>query len=86
MPTALIACRSVTYAQRAIRILNRRGIKASMRRLSVSLPETGCGNAVAVDMERLNHAVMALRESGMPVRAVYLEHEDGTLEAFHDIP
>ena len=77
MPNALIACRSVTYAQRAVRLLEGAGMRASMRRLPADLPETGCGHAVRVRREDLPQAVKLMSESGFPRQITFCEDEEG---------
>ena len=77
MPNALIACRSVTYAQRAVRLLERAGLRASMRRLPADLPETGCGHAVRVPRERVAQAMQMMNEAGFPTRTYLCEDENG---------
>ncbi len=77
MGKGLIACRSITYAQRAARILNNAGIRASMRRLPSNLPDIGCGHAVRVERERLNEAVSVMNKAGFPARSTFCEDENG---------
>jgi hypothetical protein len=77
MANALIACRSVTYAQRAVRLLERAGLRAAMRRLPADLPETGCGHAIRVRHEQLDHAVKLMTDSGFPSKTVFCEDENG---------
>ena len=77
MLKALIACRSVTYAQRAVRVLHKAGLKASMRRLPANLPEVDCGHAVRVDREHLTKALTLMNEAGFPSRVYFCEAEDG---------
>jgi type III secretory pathway lipoprotein EscJ len=73
----LIACRSVTYAQRAVRLLEKAGMRASMRRLPADLPETGCGHAVRVEREKLTQAMQMMNEAGFPTRVYFCEDENG---------
>jgi type III secretory pathway lipoprotein EscJ len=77
MANALIACRSVTYAQRAVRLLEQNGLRASMRKLPANLPETGCGHAVRVQRERLAQAIQLMKDSGFPVKYHFCEEENG---------
>ena len=77
MPNALIPCRSVTYAQRAVRLLEQSGLRASMRRLPADLPETGCGHAVRVPLERAPQAVQWMNEAGFPTKTFFCEDENG---------
>ncbi|MCL2004302.1 MAG: DUF3343 domain-containing protein [Oscillospiraceae bacterium] len=77
MANALIACRSVTYAQRAVRLLERHGLRASMRKLPADLPETGCGHAVRVKHEKLAQAIQLMKDDGFPVKTHFCEDENG---------
>lgn len=79
MANALIACRSVTYAQRAVRLLEKSGLRASMRKLPADLPETGCGHAVRVERERLTQAMQLMNEAGFPTRVYFCEGDDGSV-------
>jgi type III secretory pathway lipoprotein EscJ len=77
MANALIACRSVTYAQRAVRLLEKNNIRASMRRLPADLPDTGCGHAIRVEREMLEQAMKVMHQAGLPAKTVFCEKEDG---------
>ncbi|MDR0325523.1 MAG: DUF3343 domain-containing protein [Oscillospiraceae bacterium] len=77
MANALIACRSVTYAQRAVRLLEKAGLRASIRRLPADLPETSCGHAVRVQRERVAQAMQLMNEAGFPTRTHFCEDENG---------
>jgi short-subunit dehydrogenase len=73
----LIACRSITYAQRAARVLNNAGIRASIRRLPVDLTDTGCAQAVRVEENQLHRAVTMMRNAGFTIRYTFCEQENG---------
>lgn len=84
MSNALIACRSVTYAQRAVRLLERHGLRASMRRLPAELPASsdpqqhvGCGHAIRVRREELKQAMKLMSEAGFPSKFFFCEDENG---------
>jgi type III secretory pathway lipoprotein EscJ len=77
MANALIACRSVTYAQRAVRLLEQAGMRASMRRLPADLPETGCGHAVRVRREQAAEAMQVMNKAGFPAKIFFCEDESG---------
>ena len=68
----LIACRSLTYAQRAARTLERNGITAAVIRMPRELSEASCAYAVRVSERKLAAAQQALLtrlsslEMGMP--------------------
>ena len=78
---ALIACRSVTYAQRAVRLLEKNGIRASMRRLPADLPlDTGCGHAIRVQREEREQAMNVMRQAGFPAKSFFCENGDGGVD------
>jgi len=77
--TALIVCRSVTYAQRAAHILTKAGLRAAGKRLPAVLPETGCGHAVRVEFDRLQTAKDILADAGYDIGIVLCPQPDGTL-------
>jgi len=79
LETALIVCRSVTYAQRAAHILNKAGLRAAGKRLPAVLPDTGCGHAVRVERARLSDAKDILADAGYDVGVVLCPQPDGTL-------
>lgn len=77
MENALIACRSVTSTQRAIRILEKNNISASMLRLPAGLPDTTCGHAVRVRRDLLEPAIDLMRQAGYAVKVFFCEDEKG---------
>ena len=81
MAYALIPCRSVTYAQRAVKMLQEAGYRASMRRLPADLPETGCGHAVRVERERAEDALSLMNKAGFQSHKIFCENEDGSVVA-----
>ena len=65
----LIIARSVTYAQRMQRALDRAGIRCQIFRAPRELTETGCTYAVRIQSMDLTAALQALyRESLNPVQ------------------
>jgi type III secretory pathway lipoprotein EscJ len=78
MENALIACRSVTTAQKAVRLLEKHNIRASMRRLPADLPaESGCGHAIRVRRNMLEQAMKIMVSAGFPSKYFFCEEEDG---------
>ena len=73
----LIMCRSLTNAQRAALLLERRGISAVVVKAPQSLRQNGCGYALSL-YRRLGDAVSILRESKLPMGKIYLRNEDGS--------
>lgn len=75
-----ITFRSVTYAQRGERILNREGIRCTLRRTPKQLQTRGCGYSLRVWMADVTSAVELLRENGVSISRVFEEKPDGSME------
>lgn len=73
MATYLISCRSLTYAQRAARALERNGITATIARLPRELGGTGCGYCVRVSEQKLSRAQRVLYEANLPFGKIFPE-------------
>lgn len=80
MDVYLITFRSVTYAQRGERLLSRGGYPCSLRRTPRWMEEQGCGYSLRVQTRGISGAVELLRQEKIPLRKVYQQHGDGTLE------
>lgn len=76
----LITFRSVTYAQRGERLLNRWGERCSLKRTPRWMEEQGCGYSLRLQTDNIERAVALLRGEQLPMRKVYLRREDGSLE------
>ena len=76
----LITFRSVTYAQRGERLLNRAGERASLQRTPRWMEEQGCGYSLRVQTGSISRVVSLLRAEQLPMGKVYLRREDGGLE------
>ena len=76
----LITFRSVTYAQRGERLLNRQGERCSLKRTPRWMEEQGCGYALRVRAAEIEPATALLAERQIPIRRVYLQSKDGQLE------
>ena len=75
----LIMCRSLTYAQRSSRLLERSGITATVMKAPQSVSGNGCGYSVAVPYKRGSKAVGLLREADLLQGRVYVRSDDGEL-------
>ena len=73
----LIICRSLTYAQRTARILERAGISGHIMRAPKLISKEGCGYCVKLSERRLTDALRVLQREGMPPRQVYLQDAEG---------
>ena len=73
----LITCRSLTYAQRAARSLERTGITASVQRTPKGLGKEGCSYCVKVSERRGVLALSVLRETDARISRVFLLYPTG---------
>ena len=76
----LITFRSVTYAQRGERLLNRAVERTSLQRTPRRREEQGCGYSLRVQTGSISRVVSLLRAEQLPMGKVYLRREDGGLE------
>ena len=75
-----ITFRSVTFAQRGENLLNNGGFRCSMQRTPRWMEEQGCGYALKVWARDISAAVALLRQEMLPLRRVYRQNPDGSLE------
>lgn len=75
----LFMCRSLTYAQRAARALERAGISASVIKAPQSVSGSGCGYCVSVSGGRENRAAQILRNDNLLQGKIYLMDTDSEL-------
>lgn len=64
MTQYLIMCRSLTYAQRSAKLLERAGITAAVVKAPQGLTTGGCGYAVSL-FKRFDEAVSILKKSNL---------------------
>lgn len=74
----LFTCRSLTYAQRAERVLERVGITAHILRSPRSISGEGCSHAVKVSERRYPAALAQLKQAGLNPLRVYMTSGDGS--------
>ena len=67
----VIMCRSVTYAQRAVKILERSGERAHMVKAPQGLTPEGCSYGVSLRSREPGTAVDKLKEAGVRIGRVY---------------
>jgi len=71
----LIVARSVTYAQRMEKALDRAGIRSGVFRAPMELTDRGCAYAVRIGGGELSGALRAIYGAGMsPVKIVGVNH------------
>ncbi len=71
MENYIIMCRSVTYAQRALRLLERAGIPAYIAKAPQGMTPEGCSYGVRVARKNGHRAMEILRGAGIRMGRVY---------------
>ena len=74
----LITCRSLTYAQKVARALDRAGITATILRTPQGISREGCSYCVKVSERRGALALRVLNETDTSYNRVYIQHSDGS--------
>ena len=74
-----ITFRSVTFAQRAEKLLNLRGIRGSLMRTPRWMEEQGCGYALKIWSEDIIPVIRFLGENKEQLRKVYALQEYGDM-------
>lgn len=80
MEQNLIMCRSLTYAQKAMRTLERGGVTVTLLRVPQSISQTGCSYGLRVSSRYLHYSLALLREKQNPYGKVFRYLSDGSLE------
>ena len=75
-----ITFRSVTFAQRAEKLLNQRSYRPNLLRTPRWMEEQGCGYCLKLYAPDIGEVVQMLRRSKVPMRKVYVQHAGGQLE------
>lgn len=76
----LITFRSVTFAQKAERALNKAGIACTMRRTPRELSQRGCGYSLRLRGADALAAVLLLQEKQIGYRKTYAITQEGHIE------
>lgn len=76
----LIMCRSLTYAQRAAKILERHAISAGVTKAPAGLSGNGCSYCVTVSYGKGIAAADILRREGLLQGKIYEQHPDNTVK------
>ena len=76
----LIICRSLTYAQRTARVLERVGITAHILRAPRAIAGEGCSHGVKIAQRRLPEALTVLNRAGLSPKRVFLLEPDGSYQ------
>lgn len=80
MEQNLIMCRSLTYAQKAMRTLERGGVTVALLRVPQSVSQTGCSYGLRVSARYLDYSLDLLKEKQNPYGKVFRYLPDGSLE------
>jgi len=75
----LIMCRSLTYAQKAARALERAGVTASILRAPKEISKEGCAYCVKVSARKLEVALDVLKAAGARIGRVFRKEENGEM-------
>ncbi len=76
----LIIIRSLTYAQRAAKALERAGIMSYLVRPPIELSGKGCSHALKIRADNYEKAEKVLRDGGFEYGAVYRIDRSGKAE------
>lgn len=74
----LILCRSLTYAQRTVRVLERADIRCNIKRTPRNLSNDGCGYCVTFKNYSIDRVLRILGEEDLPPKQVYMKQTDGS--------
>ena len=79
----IIMCKSLTYAQRSAKALERAGIMASVGRTPGAISSEGCAYSIKISERRLNEAMGIIRNAGLnPGRIYKLDANGAAAEVF----
>lgn len=84
MSKFIITFRSVTYAQRGEGVLRMARIRCALSRTPRWMEEQGCGYALKIHCENIEQVLSVLQREKIPIRRVYLQNPDGTLEVVRE--
>ena len=72
--------RSVTFAQRGEKLLQKSGIRCILLRTPRWMEEQGCGYSLLLPCRQMGYAVELMRQQGITYRKVYTLGENGNTE------
>lgn len=76
----LILCRSLTYAQKTARVLERAGISNHIMRTPKRIAAEGCGYCVKISERRLAGSLVQLKQNNLSPKQIYIHREDDTFD------
>ena len=68
----LIMCRSLTYAQKILRTLERAGLSAFLIRSPAEISPSGCSHCVKISQQNLERVLALLRQFQLPYIGIYV--------------
>lgn len=80
-----ILARSVTYAQKLMRVLQSRGIKARMTKSPKSISNAGCGHAVVVRNGNIDEILSYIVGAGMPPFRMFTTEDGISFSEYYSI-
>ena len=79
----LMTCRSLTYAQRTAKTLERAGITAIVTRTPHDISSEGCAYSVKISEKRLSDARVTLKNADLAPKRIFIMFSDGR---FSEVP
>lgn len=73
----LMICRSLTYAQRAAKALERTGITAIVTKVPQTISSDGCGYCVKVSAKHIANALVSLKDAELYPIKIFVLYADG---------
>ncbi|NLA86476.1 MAG: DUF3343 domain-containing protein [Clostridiales bacterium] len=73
----LLICRSLTYAQRTAKALERVGITAIVTKVPQLIVTDGCGYCVKVSAKHISNALVALKDAELYPVKIFVQYADG---------
>ena len=74
----VIIFKSVTYAQRAERLLVKKGITGNIIKAPFGIKSGSCAYGLRIDERNLSLALSVLKQTGLPYREILAKRPDGT--------
>lgn len=71
-----ITCRSLTYAQRTAKVLERGGVTSYLARTPKSIAREGCGHGVKLAERHLEQAITLLKRADLSPSHLYFSNGD----------
>lgn len=79
----LLICKSLTYAQRAAKALERAGITAIVTKVPQIISSDGCGYCVKVSAKHISNALVALKNGDLYPLKIFVLYADGNMGEVH---